>query len=650
MQMPAIRVVRFAVTSAIVGLCLAATTARADYIYLKDGNMIEIKEAHLVIKQGSRGKDTQFVEGTDEKGETRSFELTELRDPKDGPAFEKGKTTWEIKADNQKWYEALALKVENTWEKQLDFGRKCKQKNMVDESLYHFKKSYELRSALPLNAETEEQRHRTMASFLEKDCGLFDEAVNEYAKVYELTKDSAKDVEAHRKLAIWCAEHDLPDGADTQYKAAIELSGDKKAPLVKEYEKFQRSQIVPLNRQLYQQLQPNIEAACKYLEKNEFINSDGSMGKDATEAGVQTIRGMTAMSAEAILCEWDLKFFKDPESAGKPPKLVVDAIKYLCSDKDHNRRMTGEFAGDDLWGPAWTLQFFIRAYSRPYLAEMRPEIMKGIDTAIADLKKLQRSDGGWNYYNFIQNSCSFLSSVILVNLECAKNLGIKVDTGMIAQAKAYIESAKFGEGVYKYSVEKFEEKGTNRSFSAVGACSRSPLCELAVMSAGGGSQQSLKQALLNFFLGHEWLLKLRGSAHTHTGKGRTAPYYYMFSHFWTSRCINRLPRNERGNWPTVMANFIAMSQDPDGTFHDFTGTKAYRLYATALGVLAMHELICAESDVAFNAPKLAKFETTFAAKPPEVSPGEKDKNETKKPEIIKTDVPAPKKDVPAPKK
>ena len=638
-------VVASAVASASMGL---ATSARADYLFLKDGNIIEIKDAHLAVKPGARGKDTQYVEGTDEHGDSRSFELTELRDPKEGAQFEKGKTTWEKKADNQKWYEGSALKVQDTWQAQLDFGRKCKERSMFDESMFHFKKSYEFRAASPLNAgETDEQRHRTLAAFLEKECGLLDEAVNEYAKVYEQIKGSAKDMEAHRKMALWCVDKDLPDAADTEYKAALELAGDKKAPLQKEYEQFQRSQIVPLNRQLYQQMQPNIDAACKFLEKptlqngSSALNADGSMGKDATEAGVQTIRGMTAMTAEALLCQWDLKFFKDPDAAGKPPKQVIDAIKYLCSDKDHGRHMGGEFMGDDLWGPALTLQFFIRAHSRPYLAEYRADIGKGIDTAIADLKKLQRSDGGWNYYNFIQNSCSFLSSVVLVNLECAKNMGFAVDSGMLDRARQYIESAKFGEGVYKYSVEKNEEKGTNRSFSAVGACSRSPLCEMAVMSAGGGTQESLKQAVMNFFNGHPFLWKLRGSAHTHTGNGRTAPYYYMFSHYWTSRCINRLPKAFQSNLKNYMVGFITTSQDPDGAFHDFTGTQAYKLYATALGVLAMHELICAEPDVAFNAPKTAKFETTFATKPQEQSPG--DKPDAPKKSEVKPDAPAPKK-------
>jgi hypothetical protein len=591
---------------------------RADYVLLKDGNVIELKDVHgAVIPNGSRGNNTVGVEGTDEKGDKRQFESQDLLDPTTiTNSVLKQKTSWETRADNQKWYDDRALKIAETWQAQFDFARSCKDKAMYDEALFHYKKSYDLRAATPLDkSETEEQRHRTLAVFLERECGLLDEANNEYAKIYELIKDQPRDSEQHRKFAIWCVEHDLPDAADTQYKAAIASAGDTRL-LVKEYAQFQRSLIIPLNRQMYQQLQPNIEAACKYLRNNEFLNADGSMGKDATEAGVQTIRGMTAMTAEALLCEWDLKFFKDPESAGTPPKEVTNALNYLLSNKDHNRKMGNDFAGLDLWGPALTLEFLVRAYSRPYLIDRREEISKGIAVALDDLKNLQRDDGGWNYYNFISNSCSFLSSVILVNIEAAKNVGVPVDTQMVDSARKYIESAKFGEGTYKYSVEKYEEKGTNRSFSAVGACSRSPLCELAVMSAGGGSQASMQRAITNFFGGHDFLNKLRGLKTTHTGQGRTAPYYFMFSHYWTSRCIKQLPRQYRSNLQNFMARFIVASQDPEGTFHDFTGTKAYKLYATALGVLAMHELISGEADIAFTPLKLAKFEATFAPHSP----------------------------------
>jgi hypothetical protein len=150
------------------------------------------------------------------------------------------------------------------------------------------------------------------------------------------------------------------------------------------------------------------------------------------------------------------------------------------------------------------------------------------------------------------------------------------------------------------------------------------------MAAGGGSMESLKQTLRNFMAGHDWLKKLKGSASTHVGKGRTAPYYYMFSHFWTARAILQLPRQYIHQFQMYMAGQIVLSQEPDGTFKDFTGTKAYKLYATALGVLAMHELICSEPDPAFKVIKTAKndFVTTVStgdASPSEVKPADKAK-------------------------
>jgi hypothetical protein len=329
------------------------------------------------------------------------------------------------------------------------------------------------------------------------------------------------------------------------------------------------------------------------------------------EAGVQAIRGMTAISAEALLADWDLQYYKDPVAAGKPPKQVTDAIDFLNTGK----KGTGPFLGDDLWGPALSLQFFIRCYTRPYLADRQADFKKGMDQSVADLAKLQRQDGGWNYYGRLvvptDTSCSFLSATILTNLVAAKNIGINVDPSMIQRARDFLGTTKFGEGTYKYSAETgFEKEGKkNTSFSPVGASARSPLCELACMSAGGGNPNCLDKAIQYFIRFQPILNKLRNgpqAAHTHTGQGKTAPYYFMFGHYWTARCTRQARRDMRTMYQQYIKVYIENARDADGTFKDFTGTKAYRLYATALGVLAMHELITKEPDVAFVPPKAPK--------------------------------------------
>ncbi|HYF49187.1 MAG TPA: hypothetical protein VEJ63_07270, partial [Planctomycetota bacterium] len=262
-----------------------------------------------------------------------------------------------------------------------------------------------------------------------------------------------------------------------------------------------------------------------------------------------------------------------------------------------------------------------RALSRPYMQERREEIMKGAARELAELKRLQRKDGGWNYYNFIPYSASFLTAATLVNLCAAKNLGCDVDSGMIEKAKEFIASVKFGKGTYMYSPGGGSENIKNRSFSPVGASARSPLCELSLLAASAGDRDSLRQAIQNFITYQPILKELRKGSRaerTHTGQGRTAPYYYMFGHYWTTRCINQMPRTNWASLKNMMYGAIVGSQSPDGTFQDFTGTKAFKVYATALGVLTMHELICAEPDPAFTpagAPKTAL--TTDKEKAPE---------------------------------
>src|SRR5206468_3303282 len=97
---------------------------------------------------------------------------------------------------------------------------------------------------------------------------------------------------------------------------------------------------------------------------------------------------------------------------------------------------------------------------------------------------------------------------------------------------------------------------------------------------------------------------------------KTAPYYFMFGHYWTARAMKQGPKDMRSLYVNCMRGYILAAQEADGTFKDFTGTKAYRVYATALGVLCMHELICSEPDPAFSVPKNLKNETVLTPTQP----------------------------------
>jgi len=134
---------------------------------------------------------------------------------------------------------------------------------------------------------------------------------------------------------------------------------------------------------------------------------------------------------------------------------------------------------------------------------------------------------------------------------------------------------------------------------------------------------------MQYFIRFQPILnKLRNgaqAARTHTGQGRTAPYYFMFGHYWTARCTRQARRDMRTMYQAYIKVYIENARDPDGTFKDFTGTKAYRLYATALGVLAMHELITKEPDVAFAPLKAQKVDFVTTISTGDASPSDQPK-------------------------
>src|SRR6185295_11759201 len=99
---------RMMVLLALLTICAAA---RADFLYLKDGNVIECKIIRAV--NDARGKPVS-VEVEDEKGANGGWV--------------KGPTSWEIRADNKKWYETESPRVVKTWDAEANFARKCREK------------------------------------------------------------------------------------------------------------------------------------------------------------------------------------------------------------------------------------------------------------------------------------------------------------------------------------------------------------------------------------------------------------------------------------------------------------------------------------------------------------------------------------------
>ena len=557
-----------------------ALPARADILQMKDGNIIEVKITGTTKKADK--KDYFVVE--DEKGAKKEIPIADVA------GGIKGGTAGEIRAGNRKWYDKEKPLRKETWEDQAKFAKDCRKKNMDDEAEAHFKKAHELR----LKATPDDEKVRAIfAGWLEKECELFDEALGEWRKIYVGKAGRAeKTAEARVSLAKWCLEQELYDEAKVEYEQALAIEPASTAAK-QGLAKLHVAMEIPVDPGYYRMVKPSLAAAARYLRAQQ--NPDGSIGGDVTEYSVHGMRPMTALAAAALVAAWEFECIEKPEKAAEIPKEISKAVDFLITGQGVAQIQ----GGIDNWGPIFTIELFARLLRKKLFEPKKEGLKKGINDAIASLKTAQKSDGGWMYYTFINTCSSFQTASAVLALCNAKNAGFEVDDGTIGRGADALAKLKYAEGSYDYYYLP-PASGAEASHSAIGACARSPLCELALAAAGKGSEGSRLQAMNNFCTFQSVLEKIKGQKGTHIGKGMTAPYYFLFGHYWTTRCfrtLDRGPARARLGW---MRNILLRYQEGDGGFSDWPDTKSYKVYGTALVALSLQQIATTEKDPAFG--------------------------------------------------
>ncbi len=558
----------------------ASDSINADILELDDGNLIECKV--LRIEKSSQG-DTLIV--IDEQGNELSYDKRRVKS-----LIRTRKTSWEVKAERKEWYQKQSAKLgdESNWRDQAKFAKKCAKKELPEEATSHYLLAYKLRKP---EATTEKQIAQ-LANWCE-DCELFDAATEQRRRIYELRKakldGSAKD---HVFLAKWCDRNELLVESAEQYRASLELEASKKAQ--KELDNVERQLAIPMDNGFFKATKKRIEKAADFLRKKQA--RDGSIGSDISEAGVHGIRAMTSIAAMALIAEWDFGVRAGRLEADQVPEEVNNAIDFLLGFEPTN----GNLAGDDVWGPIFAIDLLLECYERAAFESRKKEFEEEINRLIKNLAELQRHDGGWNYYNFIDYSAGFVSAAGIMSLVRAANNDFEFERSMIERAVGHVKSMRQGEGTFTYS--------TGLPQGPVGACARSPLCELALAAAGVGKERNLRYAIEIFFNNRHILEGLKGSAGTHIGEGKTAPYYLLFAHYWTSRAIKYIDRNAQRKYLNGLGGGLVAYQEGDATFGDWTGTRDYKVYGTALASLTMYNIASLRDEIGELKPEEEKEE------------------------------------------
>ncbi|HEU4339716.1 MAG TPA: hypothetical protein VFS19_06580 [Planctomycetota bacterium] len=589
--------------SAVLASGLLASTAAADLLVLKDGNIIELTEVKIEKRSVQPG--TSPVPVYVGKNESGKPEVIARKDVyPDGWIL--GKTSWEKRKENREWYEKESPKVKETFKDQAVFAAKCAHERMShdldEEAEKHYKKAYELE--LPTIAKEDDKQLEIFAKKVRDTYELYDEALLVFRSIIGLRKaalvSKGPTAPGYVALGKLAKDWELWPEAGECFDEALKLD-EKSTEAKKQIKELKKDLEVPLNMPLWRALAGPYERGVRYVKSKQ--EKEGWFGGDFTEAGVHGRRGISGVCTQALFFDYQLQKRKamDKDKAADLPKELDMAIRFLMKGED-GMGTEGRLEGDDMWGAIFAAEALVMCATDDYvMSKYGDELKEAIHKHIERLKALQRRDGGWYYYNFVGDSSSFSTASTLIILETLKNMGAEKELcdSMVPGAVALIKKMKQGKGTYKYMEMG---SGYHASSSPLGASARSPLCEFALHCAEASDPDDFRQAVTNWLNNVHLLKRIKGREGTHIGKGMTAPYYFLYSHMYMARAVKVYPKAQAQRLLRVVAGLMLNYQEPDGAWTDWKlptdNIHKFRVSQTALGLITLWHLMTGDRDPA----------------------------------------------------
>jgi tetratricopeptide (TPR) repeat protein len=554
-------------------LALAASVgpaARADILALKDGSVVECRIVNSAVVKNNK----QYLRIEDEKKAQREIPVEDVA------AIYPGKPSWEIRAENLAWYEKEKTKERDKWGKEFSLAKECKRRKLDEQSVAHFKKACELRKPEIKSGADREK----FARWLEKDCGLFDEALAEYLAVYtEMKGAAASSAAEHFKLGSWCEKHSLYDEADAEYQEVLKLD-PKYSMASRGIERLKQLRETVVNAPIFRTVKEEMAQGIGFYSGK--ITGEGAYGSDVSEAGIQGLRAMTSLCGMGLIANWEFDAVDKPDAAKTLPKELAKALEFVLGHPEEKKALRGP----DVWGAIYGIEFLSMILKKDAVRSKKDAIRAKIEACIGALQRMQSPDGGWAYYNHNHNRPnSFLTAPAILALRAAEREGIAVSPDLIKRAAASVQSQRQGDGVFMY-------KGGARQ-SPEGSCGRAPLCELALLAAGVGSVQQVQFAVDSFFKYRHILEKIKGKKGTHIGSGATAPYYFLIGHWYAARAIKALDKSLQSAYIPKLRDLVLACQETDNSWWDTPLEKDCKIYGTAMGVLTLYHLATLGNDL-----------------------------------------------------
>ncbi|MBI4601725.1 MAG: terpene cyclase/mutase family protein [Planctomycetes bacterium] len=205
-----------------------------------------------------------------------------------------------------------------------------------------------------------------------------------------------------------------------------------------------------------------------------------------------------------------------------------------------------------------------------YLAELygtsayrQAEVRAALEKAIRAIERSQVSSGGWDYhpgsvFGDVARSAGTGDTSITVcqtmALRAARNLGLKVDDGVVARAKAFIERAQNEDGGFRYRLRSLE-RGSRLDLGSVSAFPRSAAGVCILYSLGEYNTEKIRRGFAYLEKRYElpWTNDFPFYAHYYCAQAMFQAGGRRWSDYFTWIRRKLLEHQKRdGSWPASL--------------------------------------------------------------------------------------------------
>lgn len=260
----------------------------------------------------------------------------------------------------------------------------------------------------------------------------------------------------------------------------------------------------------------------------------------------------------AALLEWrDL----DPEAVDR---ALDRALPYLLEEKNLNR---GKY--ETAYADCFRLYYLARRVHA--FPKEKETLVKAMNDIVEKLGKLQRKEGFWwhEYPN------PFVTGMVLVCLNIAKQAGAKVPGEMVERGVAALKGVRAKNGTYPYS--------TRGASNARNASGRMPVCDLALLLGGAGTRKQVEKALDNYFEQENRLNRVRKS--DYHADGELAGFFYYHSMLGAVEAASALEAQKKEKYLKGILQLLLRMSEVDGSFAE--DHEIGKSYSTAMALLCL---------------------------------------------------------------